>query len=140
MRPVTASIWIYFLPLFILAGLALLVGTFALLGRVRGGKYLRPVVQTMMRIPLLKRLLARASKAALERQNPELASAVRKMERFGSVTDPQKAQSALGRLTPQERRAWMDAVEQQAPATEAMNRQQRRRLERMQREGRRGGR
>jgi hypothetical protein len=135
---VTASIWFYFLPLYILGGLALLVGAFALLGRIRGGKYLRPIVQTMMKVPLLKRLLTRASKAALERQNPELASAMRKMERYGSITDPQKAQSALGRLTPQERRAWLDAAGQQTGASESMNRQQRRRLERMQREGRRG--
>jgi hypothetical protein len=138
MRGVSASIWFYFLPLYIIVALGLLVGAFALLGRIRGGKYLRPVIQTLMRIPLLKRLLTKASQAALERQNPELASAMRKMERYGSVTDPQKAQSALGRLTPQERRAWMDAVEQQAPVTGSMNRQQRRRLERMQREGRRG--
>lgn len=138
MPAVTGSVWLYFLPLYILAFLALLVGVFALLGRVAGGKYLRPVVQTLMRVPLLKKLLTKASQAALERQNPDLASAMKKMQRFGNVTDAQKAQSALGRLTPQERRAWMDAVEQQAPVQENMNRQQRRRLERMQRESRRG--
>ena len=140
MPAVTASIWLYLLPLYILAGVALLLGICALLGRVAGGKYLGPIVQTLMRVPLLKRLLTKASQAALERQNPELASAMKKMQRFGATTDPQKAQSALGRLTPQERRAWMDAVEQQAPVAESMNRQQRRRLERMHREGRRSGR
>jgi hypothetical protein len=135
---VTGSIWLYLLPLYILGGLLLVVGLFALLGRVQGGKYLRPIVQGMARVPLLKRGLQKASTAALERQNPELASAIKKMERLGATRDPKRAQSAIGSLTPAERRAYMDAAQEQG-YTEQMpqNRQMRRKLERMQREGRR---
>jgi hypothetical protein len=135
---VTGSIWLYLLPLYILGGLLLVVGLFALLGRIQGGKYLRPIVQGMARVPLLKRGLQKASTAALERQNPELASAIKKMERLGATRDPKRAQSAIGSLTPAERRAYMDAAQEQG-YTEQMpqNRQMRRKLERMQREGRR---
>jgi hypothetical protein len=135
---VTGSIWLYLLPLYILGGLLLVVGLFALLGRIQGGKYLRPIVQGMARVPLLKRGLQKASTAALERQNPELASAIKKMERLGATRDPKRAQSAIGSLTPAERRAYMEAAQEQG-YTEQMpqNRQMRRKLERMQREGRR---
>ena len=137
----TASIWLYLLPLYVLVGLLLVVGVFALLGRIRGGKYLRPIVQGMAKVPLLKRGMQKASTAALERQNPELASAIKKMERLGATRDPKRAQSAIGSLTPAERRAYMEAAQEQG-YTEQMpqNRQMRRKLERMQREGRRGGR
>jgi hypothetical protein len=138
---VIGSIWLYLLPLYVLGALLLLVGVFALLGRVKGGRYLRPIVQGMAKVPLLKRGLQKASTAALERQNPELASAIKKMERLGATRDPKRAQSAIGSLTPAERRAYMDAAQDQG-YTEQMpqNRQMRRKLERMQREGRRGGR
>ena len=43
------------------------------------------------------------SNAALERENPELASAVRKLQQFGTPTTPEAAQRALARLTPGER-------------------------------------
>ena len=134
----TGSIWLYLFPLYILGGLALLLGVFALLSRVKGGKYVRPIVQGMAKVPLLKRGLQKASTAALERQNPDLASAIKKMERMGATRDPKKAQSAIGRLTPGERRAYMEAAQEQG-YTEQMpqNRQMRRKLERMQREGRR---
>jgi hypothetical protein len=135
-----ASIWLYLLPLYVLVALLLIVGSFALLGRIKGGKYLRPIVGGMAKIPLLKRGLQKASTAALERQNPELASAIKKMERLGATRDPRRAQSAIGSLTPAERRAYMEAAQEQG-FTEQMpqNRQMRRKLERMQREGRRGG-
>ena len=130
-----ADIWFYLLPLYILGALLLLVGIFALLSRVKGGKYLKPIVNGMMKVPLLKRLLTRASQAALERQNPELASAVKKLERSGVARDPQKAQQAMSRLTASERQSYLDAT---ATHTEgiAQNRQQRRQLERA-RKGRR---
>jgi len=110
---VTADIWLYLFPLYILLALLLLVGVFALLGRIKGGKYLRPIVQGMAKVPLLKRGLQKASTAALERQNPELASAIKKMERMGATRDPKKAQSAIGSLTPAERRAYMEAAQEQ---------------------------
>jgi hypothetical protein len=136
---VTAAIWPFLIPIFILGGLLLLLGVFALLGRIRGGKYLRPIVQWMTKVPLLRRGIQKASTAALERQNPDLASAIKKMERLGATKDPKRAQSAIGSLTPAERKAYMDAAQEQG-YTEQMpqNRQMRRKLERMQRDGRRG--
>jgi hypothetical protein len=135
---VTGSIWLYLLPLYVLGALLLVVGLFALLGRVKGGKYLRPIVQGMAKVPLLKRGMQKASTAALERQNPELASAIKKMERLGATRDPKRAQSAIGSLTPAERRAYMEAAQEQGYTDQMpQNRQMRRKLERMQREGRR---
>ena len=135
----TAFSWILLLPLYILAALVLVLGTFALLGRIKGGKYLRPVVQAISKVPLFRKGLQKASTAALERQNPDLASAIKKMERMGATTDPRKAQSAIGRLTPAERRAYMAAAQEQGYTDQMpQNRQMRRKLERMQREGRRG--
>ena len=124
-----ADIWFYLLPLYILGALLLLVGIFALLSRIKGGKYLKPVVNGMMKVPLLNRFLKRASQAALERQNPELASAVKKLERSGVARDPQKAQQAMSRLTAAERQAYLDATATQTEGI-AQNRQQRRQLER----------
>ena len=130
-----ADIWFYLLPLYILGALLLLVGIFALLSRIKGGKYLKPIVNGMMKVPLLNRMLKRASQAALERQNPELASAVKKLERSGVARDPQKAQQAMSRLTATERQAYLDATAGQTEGI-AQNRQQRRQLERA-RKGRR---
>jgi hypothetical protein len=126
---VTASIWLYLLPLFILGGLLLLLGIFAVLGRVAGGRYLRPIVNGLMKVPLLGRGMRKASQAALERQNPELASAVKKLERSGVARDPSRAQQAISRLTAEERRAYLDATAEQSE-TNAQNRQMRRQLER----------
>jgi hypothetical protein len=135
---VTAFSWILLLPLYILAALLLVLGTFALLGRIKGGKYLRPVVGAISKVPLFRRGLQKASTAALERQNPDLASAIKKMERMGATTDPRKAQTAIGRLTPAERRAYMEAAQEQGYTDQMpQNRQMRRKLEKMQREGRR---
>ena len=131
----TASIWFYLFPLYILGGLLLLLGTFALLGRVRGGRYLKPIVTGVMKVPVLGRGMKKASQAALERQNPELASAVKKLERLGLAKDPQRAQQALSRLSAEERRAYLDATAEQTE-TIAQNRQMRRQLERA-RKGRR---
>jgi single-stranded DNA-specific DHH superfamily exonuclease len=137
---VTAFSWLLLLPLYILAALVLVLGTFALLGRIKGGKYLRPVVQLISKVPLFRKGLQKASTAALERQNPDLASAIKKMERMGATTDPRKAQTAIGRLTPAERRAYMAAAQEQGYTDQVpQNRQMRRKLEKMQREGRRPG-
>jgi hypothetical protein len=130
-----ASIWFYLLPLYILGGLLLVLGTFALLGRIRGGRYLRPIVMGMMKVPLLGRGMKKMSQAALERQNPELASAVKKLQRTGADRDPRRAQQALSRLSAEERRAYLDATREQTDEI-AQNREMRRQLERA-RKGRR---
>jgi hypothetical protein len=126
---VTADIWFYLFPLYILGGLLLLLGTFALLGRIQGGRYLKPIINFMMKLPLVGRLMKKASQAALERQNPELASAVKKLERSGVARDPMRAQQALSRLSASERQAYLDATADQTENI-AQNRQMRRQLER----------
>jgi hypothetical protein len=126
---VTGSIWFYLFPLYILGGLLLVLGLFALLGRIQGGRFLKPILGGLMKVPLLGRLMRKASQAALERQNPELASAVKKMERAGVARDPQRAAQALSRLTREERAAYLDATTEQSDAI-ATNRQMRRQLER----------
>jgi hypothetical protein len=129
--------WAYFIPLFVLAALVLLLGVLALLSRIKGGRYVKPVVTQAARVPLLRKGLEKASRAALERENPALASAIRKMERFGAVRDPQRAQQALSRLTPAERQAYMEAAEEQGVMQTPQSRAARRRMERMQRGARR---
>jgi hypothetical protein len=130
----------YALPLYILLALVLLLGVVALLGRIGGGKYLRPLVMAMTKVPFLRRQLTKLSESAMRKQNPELASAIKKMERSGAINDPMKAQAAMSRLTAQERRALMDASAQQQEATqEPLNREQRRRLEKARRDAQRRG-
>ena len=125
----TASIATLLIPLWILLGLLALLGVLALLGRIQNGRYLRPLINLIAKVPLFRRWLQKASTAALERSNPELASAMRKMQRSGALRDPQRAQQALSSLSAQERRALIDMQEQQGIEPEATNRQMRRRLE-----------
>jgi hypothetical protein len=126
--------WTYFIPLYVLAALLLLFGLFVLLGRIRGGRYLRPIVAVITRVPFLKRLLMRASKAALERQNPDLAGAMRKLEQAGADRDPRRAQVAMSRMTAAERRAWIAHAESQGTIPVGSNRAERRRLEKIRRQ------
>ncbi len=123
-RPVS---WYFFIPLLILLVLLLLMGTVVVLGRWRGGRYLRAIVT---RVPFLRGIFSRMSIAALERSNPELASAMKKMQTFGTPTTPEQAQRALNLLTPSERRAYLAAAGDTTETPETTNRQQRRRLER----------
>ena len=132
----TADIWFYLFPVYILGGLLLILGTFALLGRIQNGRYLKPIINFMMKLPLVGRLMKKASQAALERQNPELASAVKKLERSGVARDPMRAQQALSRLSASERAAYMDATADQTENI-AQNRQMRRQLERARKQGKR---
>ncbi|MGH3050558.1 MAG: hypothetical protein ACRDLK_10395 [Gaiellaceae bacterium] len=126
------------IPLWILLGLAILLAVLALLGRVQNGRYLRPIFTFMSKVPLLRRWLQKASTAAMERTNPELASAMRKMQRTGALRDPQRAQAAMSQLTAQERRALLEMQEQQGTlAPEGTNREMRRRLEKAQKTARR---
>jgi hypothetical protein len=117
------------IPLFVLLFLALLLGVFVLLGRIKGGKYLRPVVTFLSKVPLFRRWFQKASIAALERQNPELAGAMKKIQAFGEPKTPEQAQRMLNLLTPGERRAYMAAVGEEGQMPEATNRQLRRKME-----------
>jgi hypothetical protein len=110
----------------------LLLGVFAILSRIKGGRYARPVIAGIMKVPLLGRGLRRLSESAMERSNPLLSSAVKKLERAGAMRDPQRMQKALSLLTSAERRAWMAAADQQQQSSGSgvSNRQIRRQLER----------
>ncbi|HEV8100097.1 MAG TPA: hypothetical protein VGP56_13170 [Gaiellaceae bacterium] len=121
-----ADIVTLLIPVYILVGLLLLLVALNVLARVKGGKYVRPIAMALMKVPLLKRWLQKASKANLERKNPELASAIAKLERSGVQHDPQRAQAAMSRLSAAERRAWIDAAGEEGAIPEPMNRQQRR--------------
>jgi hypothetical protein len=126
---------ILLIPLWIVLGLLLLLGILGLLGRIQGGRYLKPLFGLMAKVPFLKRQMEKASKAAIERTNPELASAMRKLEPHAKqLHDPQQAQKAMSRLTREERAALLEMQEQQGSAElgAAMNRQMRRRLEKQQ--------
>ena len=133
-----ASIVTLLIPLWILLGLLLLLGVLGLLGRIQNGRYLRPVITLISKVPLFRRWLQKASTAALERSNPELASAMKKMQRSGALRDPMRAQAAMSSLSRQERQALLDMQDQQGVvAPEATNRQMRRRLEKAKRDSQR---
>jgi len=121
-----------FIPLFVLAAIALLFGIVVLLGRFRNGRYLRPIISGLSRIPWLRRQFQKVSQAAIERKNPELASAMRKLQRIGPNPSPQQAQQALSKLSANERRAYLDAVDEQGGMPEPANRQQRRLQQKLQ--------
>jgi len=134
---VIASFVTLLIPLWILLGLLVLLGVLALLGRIQNGRYLRPLINLIAKVPLFRRWLQKASTAAMERSNPELASAMRKMQRSGALKDPQRAQAAMSNLTAQERRALIEMQEEQGLEPEATNRQMRRRLEKARRDAQR---
>ena len=129
---------ILLIPLWIALGLVLLLGILALLGRIQGGRYLKPLFGLMAKVPFLKRQMEKASKAAIERTNPELASAMRKLEPHQKhLHDPVRAQKAMSQLTKQERSALLEMQDQQgAVPEEATNRQMRRALEKQRKRGR----
>lgn len=117
------------IPLVIMLVLVVLMGVLVLLGKISNGKYLRPVITFLSKVPLFKRWFQKASIAALERENPELAAAMKKMTAFGEPKNPEQAQRMLNLLTPSERRAYMAAVGAESETPEAANRQLRRRME-----------
>ena len=123
---------VYLIPVFVLGGLVVLLGVMTLLSRIGGGRYLRPVISLMSKVPLLKRLIEKASNAAIERYNPELAGAMKKLKRAGADKDPVRAQQALSTLSADERKAWMEAAGQQGAFQAPSNRAERRAMERMQ--------
>ncbi len=115
------------IPLIILIVLVVLMGAIAFLSRFRNGRYLRPIIVTLAKIGWIRRMFEKASQAQIERNQPELASALRKLKRLGPNPDPRKVHQALMSLTVAERRAYMEAQEAQGPQQEEpMNRQLRR--------------
>src|SRR4029077_17848281 len=100
-----ADIVTLLIPLWILLGLVVLLGVVALLGRIQNGRYLRPVIALISKVPVFRRWLQTASTAALAPPNPALARGMKKMRRSGPLRDPTRAQAAMSQLTAQERRA-----------------------------------
>jgi hypothetical protein len=121
-----AALITYLIPVFVLAGILVLLLVLNVLARVQGGRYVRPLAQGLMKLPWVGKQLKKASQATLERKNPELASAIAKLERSGVQRDPQRAQAALSRLTAAERKAWLEAAGEEGTIPEPLNRQQRR--------------
>lgn len=126
--------WWFLAPLIVVGTLLVLFGLLIVLGRYRNGALLRPVVARLARIGFMRRFFTKISTAALERQNPELASAMKKISAVSANPNPQAVQKVMSRLTPAERRAYLQATEEQGEA--APNRQARRRVERMQQQAR----
>jgi hypothetical protein len=122
---------IWLIPIIVLGALVVVLLVLNLLARVQGGRYVRPIAQGLMKVPFVGGQLKKASRAALERQNPDLASAVSKLERSGATRDPMKAQQAMSRLSAAERQAYLEAAGEQGAMPQAMNRAQRRAAEKL---------
>jgi len=130
--------WWLWLPLIIIGVLGFLFLLLLLLGRFRNGALLRPVIAWLSKVGFMRRFFTRVSTAAIERQNPELASALKKINTVAQNPNPQAMQKAMSRLTPAERRAYFEAAEEQGAMPESANRQMRRQAERMQQQARGG--
>src|SRR3954462_15270388 len=130
--------WWLYIPLVVIGLLLLLFLAVVLLGRYKNGALLRPVIGRLSRIGFMRRFFTKVSTAAIERQNPELASALKKIQPVAANPNPQAVQKAMSRLTPAERRAYMEAAQEQGGVPDSANRQMRRQAERMQQQARGG--
>ena len=131
MRPMPLAIsFLFLLPFIILGALLLLMLVFFVLARVGNGRALRPLVTQLSKIPFMRRWFQKMSVAAYERSNPELASAIKKMQTFGDIKTPEQAQRALAVMTPAERKAYLELAGEQGQMPDPVNRDQRRRVER----------
>jgi hypothetical protein len=130
--------WWLYIPLLIIGAVLVVFLLLVLLGRYKNGALLRPVIEKLSRIGFMRRFFTRVSTAAIERQNPELASALKKINPVAANPNPQAVQKAMSRLTPAERRAYMEAAQEQGAVPESANRQMRRQAERMQQQARGG--
>jgi len=130
--------WWLWLPVGILAVVAFFFLLLVLLGRFRNGALLRPLITQLSRIGFMRRFFTRVSTAAIEKQNPDLASALKKINTVAQNPNPQAMQKAMSRLTPAERRAYFEAAQEQGAVPDSANRQMRRQAERMQQQARGG--
>jgi hypothetical protein len=133
--------WWLWVPLLVLGVVLVLFLLLVFLGRFRSGALLRPIVARLSQVGFMRRFFTRVSTAAIERQNPELASALKKINTVASNPNPQAIQKAMSRLTPAERRAYLEAAQEQGAVPDSANRQMRRQAERLQQQtrGRPGG-
>jgi hypothetical protein len=130
--------WWLYIPLVVVGVVLLFFLALLLLGRYKNGALLRPLITRLSRIGFMRRFFTRVSTAAMERQNPELAGALKKINAVSSNPNPQAVQKAMSRLTPSERRAYMEAAGEQGAVPDSANRQMRRQAERMQQQARGG--
>ena len=70
------------IPIIAIAIAAVLMLLLLFLGRFRGGKYMQSLVMTLAKIGFMRRFFAWSQKRLVEKQNPELASVMRKIEFF----------------------------------------------------------
>ena len=105
--------WWLYVPILIISVVLVVFLLLLLLGRYKNGALLRPVITKLSQIGFMRRFFTRVSTAAIERQNPELASALKKINPVASNPNPQAVQKAMSRLTPAERRAYMEAAQEQ---------------------------
>ena len=83
----------------------------------------------------MRRFFTWSQKRLMEKQNPELASVMRKLERLGPSPDPRQTQQVISRFTRAEKRAYdeyLAVARDQGALPEAPNRQARRQQQRMQ--------
>ncbi len=130
--------WWLWVPLGLLAFVALFFLLLLVLGRFRERRAAPPPVTSLSKIGFMRRFFTRISTAAIERQNPDLASALKKINTVAQNPNPQAVQKAMSRLTPAERRAYFEAAEEQGGVPDSANRQMRRQAERMQQQARGG--
>jgi hypothetical protein len=130
--------WWLWIPLIVLGVVLVFFLLLLALGRFRNGALLRPVIMRLARVGFMQRFFTRISTAAMERQNPELASAMRKINTVAANPNPQAIQKAMSRLTPAERRAYLEAAQEQGAVPDSANRQMRRQAERLQQQTRGG--
>ena len=130
--------WWLFIPLIAIGVVVLLFALLVFLGRFRNGVLLKPVIGWLSKFGFMRRFLTSLSTKAIERQNPELAGAIKKMQSVASNPNPQAVQKAMSRLTAAERRAYMEAAAEQGEVPDSANRQMRRRLQQQQQQGRGG--
>ena len=131
--------WWWLIPIVVLVVVLVLFGLLVFLGRFRKGALLRPLIERLSRFGFMRRFFQKISNAAIERQNPDLASALKKINVVASNPNPQAVQKAMSRLSPAERRAYLEAANEQGTVPESANRQMRRQAERLQQQTRPAG-
>ena len=96
---------------------------------------MQSLVMTLAKIGFMRRFFTWSQKRLMEKQNPELASVMRKLERLGPSPDPRQTQQVISRFTRAEKRAYdeyLAVARDQGALPEAPNRQARRQQQRMQ--------
>jgi hypothetical protein len=80
--------------LIILGAVVVFFALLVFLGRFRNGALLKPVIERLSRIGFMRRFFTSVSTKAIERQNPELASALKKINTVATNPNPQAVQKA----------------------------------------------